>query len=85
MSSYFNRHDEAENLLREIDRKDLAISLREKLGDWFRVVQVSPSCCSKCTPLSAVNRSSLRQVNVSRMTTRVLLEVGTSQLARPLS
>lgn len=40
VSSYFDRHDEAENLFREIDRKDLAISLRERLGDWFRVVQV---------------------------------------------
>lgn len=27
-------------MLREIDRKDLTISLRERLGDWFRVVQV---------------------------------------------
>lgn len=40
MSSYFDRHDEAETLFREIDRKDLAVSLRERLGDWFRVVQV---------------------------------------------
>lgn len=40
ISSYFDRHDEAENMLREIDRKDLTISLRERLGDWFRVVQV---------------------------------------------
>lgn len=27
-------------MLREIDRRDLTISLRERLGDWFRVVQV---------------------------------------------
>lgn len=40
VSSYFDRHEEAENMFREIDRKDLAISLRERLGDWFRVVQV---------------------------------------------
>lgn len=40
MYSYFDRHDEAENMLREIDRRDLTISLRERLGDWFRVVQV---------------------------------------------
>lgn len=40
MCSYFDRHDEAENMLREIDRRDLTISLRERLGDWFRVVQV---------------------------------------------
>lgn len=38
--SYFDRYDEAENMLREIDRRDLTISLRERLGDWFRVVQV---------------------------------------------
>ncbi|CAB1118236.1 unnamed protein product [Ectocarpus sp. CCAP 1310/34] len=38
--SYFDRHDEAENMLREIDRRDLTISLRERLGDWFRVVQL---------------------------------------------
>lgn len=41
VSTYFDRHDEAENLFREIDRKDLAISLRERLGDCFRVVQVT--------------------------------------------
>lgn len=38
--SYFDRYDEAENMLREIDRRDLTVSLRERLGDWFRVVQV---------------------------------------------
>lgn len=41
VSSYFERHDEAESMFREIDRKDLTISLRERLGDWFRVVQVT--------------------------------------------
>lgn len=40
VSTYFDRHDEAENMFREIDRRDLTISLRERLGDWFRVVQV---------------------------------------------
>ena len=41
VSTYFDRFEEAENMLREIDRRDLTISLRERLGDWFRVVQVS--------------------------------------------
>lgn len=40
MSISSDRHEEAENLFREIDRRDLAISLRQRLGDWFRVVQV---------------------------------------------
>ncbi|CAN0200003.1 unnamed protein product [Discosporangium mesarthrocarpum] len=41
VSAYFERHDDAEALYREIDRKDLAISHREAMGDWFRVVQVT--------------------------------------------
>ena len=34
---YFQRFDEAESIFREIDRKDLAIELRMRLGDWSRV------------------------------------------------
>jgi len=41
VAAYFQRFDEAESLYREIDRKDLAIDLRERLGDWFRVVQLA--------------------------------------------
>ncbi len=37
---YFQRFDEAEALYRDIDRKDLAIELRMRLGDWLRVVQL---------------------------------------------
>jgi WD repeat-containing protein 35 len=37
---YLNRFDEAESILREIDRKDLAIQLRKRLGDYTRVVQL---------------------------------------------
>ena len=37
IANYFQRFDEAEALYREIDRKDLAIDLRVRLGDWFRV------------------------------------------------
>jgi len=38
VAAYFQRFDEAEAILREIDRKDLANELRIRLGDWFRVV-----------------------------------------------
>jgi WD repeat-containing protein 35 len=34
---YFKRFDEAEALYRQMDRLDLAITMRSKLGDWFRV------------------------------------------------
>lgn len=37
---YLNRFDEAESIYREIDRKDLAIQLRKRLGDDKRVVQL---------------------------------------------
>ncbi len=40
---YFQRYDEAESIYREIDRKDLAVELRMRLGDWFRVVQLAQS------------------------------------------
>jgi WD repeat-containing protein 35 len=43
VAAYFQRFDEAESLYREIDRKDLAIELRVRLGDWFRVVQLVQS------------------------------------------
>merc|ERR1719281_1711489 len=41
VAAYFQRFDEAEQLYREIDRKDLAIDLRVRLGDWFRVIQLA--------------------------------------------
>lgn len=40
MAAYFKRFDEAETIYREMDRKDLAIDLRIRLGDWFRVLQL---------------------------------------------
>jgi WD repeat-containing protein 35 len=43
VSAYFQRFDEAESIYREIDRKDLAIELRIRLGDWFRVLQLVQS------------------------------------------
>ncbi len=36
--SYFSKFDDAEQIYREIDRKDLALELRMKLGDWSKVV-----------------------------------------------
>ena len=38
---YFQKFDEAEGLYREMDRVDLAIELRMRLGDWFRVLQLA--------------------------------------------
>eukprot|EP00735_Rhodelphis_limneticus_P010276 TRINITY_DN29_c0_g1::TRINITY_DN29_c0_g1_i1::g.14869::m.14869 TRINITY_DN29_c0_g1::TRINITY_DN29_c0_g1_i1::g.14869 ORF type:complete len:1186 (-),score=401.47,sp/A6N6J5/WDR35_RAT/54.58/0.0,Coatomer_WDAD/PF04053.9/9.8e-05,Coatomer_WDAD/PF04053.9/15,WD40/PF00400.27/9.4,WD40/PF00400.27/7,WD40/PF00400.27/31,WD40/PF00400.27/2.5e+02,WD40/PF00400.27/6.1e+03,WD40/PF00400.27/1.8e+03,eIF2A/PF08662.6/0.00014,eIF2A/PF08662.6/4.8e+02,Clathrin/PF00637.15/2.1e+02,Clathrin/PF00637.15/9.7,Clathrin/PF00637.15/0.0027 len=40
VEAYFRRFDRAEELYRELDRKDLAVELRMRLGDWFRVVQL---------------------------------------------
>lgn len=34
---YFKRFDEAEQLYRKMDRLDLAINMRSRLGDWFKV------------------------------------------------
>lgn len=36
----WQRFEEAERLYRDMDRRDLAVALRAKLGDWFRVVQL---------------------------------------------
>mmetsp|Transcript_10684 Transcript_10684/g.30908 ORF Transcript_10684/g.30908 Transcript_10684/m.30908 type:complete len:1031 (+) Transcript_10684:210-3302(+) len=41
VAAYFQRFDEAEHLYFDIDRKDLALDLRIKLGDWFRVIQLT--------------------------------------------
>lgn len=40
VAAYFARYDEAEQLYLDLDRRDLAVDLRKKLGDWFRVVQL---------------------------------------------
>uniref|UniRef100_A0A4W3H1F9 WD repeat-containing protein 35 n=1 Tax=Callorhinchus milii TaxID=7868 RepID=A0A4W3H1F9_CALMI len=39
-AAYFGRFEEAERMYLDMDRRDLAISLRIKLGDWFRVLQL---------------------------------------------
>lgn len=40
IAAYFNDFEEAEELYLKADRRDLAIAQREKLGDWFRVVEL---------------------------------------------
>ena len=40
VAAYFKRFEEAEKIYIEMDRRDLAVELRIKLGDWFRVVQL---------------------------------------------
>ncbi len=37
VAAWFNRFDEAEKLFLDADRRDLAVALRRKLGDWFQV------------------------------------------------
>ncbi|XP_066559744.1 WD repeat-containing protein 35 isoform X2 [Amia ocellicauda] len=43
VAAYFGRFEEAERMYLDMDRRDLAISLRIKLGDWFRVLQLLKS------------------------------------------
>lgn len=38
IAAYFKRYDEAEQIYRDIDRKDMALDLRIRLGDWGRVI-----------------------------------------------
>ncbi|XP_030756020.1 WD repeat-containing protein 35 isoform X2 [Sitophilus oryzae] len=40
ISTYFKNFDEAEKIYIEADRSDLALNLRQTLGDWFRVIQI---------------------------------------------
>ncbi|XP_038051533.1 WD repeat-containing protein 35-like isoform X3 [Patiria miniata] len=40
VAAYFKRFEDAERMYMDMDRRDLAVSLRLKLGDWFRVVQL---------------------------------------------
>ncbi|GBG63808.1 hypothetical protein CBR_g39592 [Chara braunii] len=39
--TYFRRFDEAESIYMDMDRPDLAIELRMRLGDWFRVEKLA--------------------------------------------
>ncbi|CAB3360361.1 Hypothetical predicted protein [Cloeon dipterum] len=40
VAAYFKKFDQAEKLYLDVDRRDLAVALRERLGDWFRVIQL---------------------------------------------
>ncbi|XP_010201833.1 WD repeat-containing protein 35 isoform X2 [Colius striatus] len=40
VAAYFSRFEEAERMYLDMDRRNLAIGLRMKLGDWFRVLQL---------------------------------------------
>uniref|UniRef100_A0A668VVY2 WD repeat-containing protein 35 n=1 Tax=Oreochromis aureus TaxID=47969 RepID=A0A668VVY2_OREAU len=43
VAAYFSRFEEAERMYLDMDRRDLAISLRIKLGDWFKVLALLKS------------------------------------------
>nr|XP_009858071.1 WD repeat-containing protein 35 [Ciona intestinalis] len=43
IAAYFRRFEDAEKIYIDMDRRDLAIELRMKLEDWFRVVQLLQS------------------------------------------
>ncbi|KAM8834110.1 WD repeat-containing protein 35 [Synchiropus picturatus] len=43
VAAYFSRFEEAERMYLDMDRRDLAINLRIKLGDWFSVLQLLQS------------------------------------------
>ncbi len=36
----YGKYDQAETIYRNIDRKDLAVAMRVKIGDWFRVLEI---------------------------------------------
>jgi WD repeat-containing protein 35 len=38
--AFYGKYDEAEALYRKIERRDLAIQLKMKCGDWFKVVEL---------------------------------------------
>ncbi|KAK5614379.1 WD repeat-containing protein 35 [Crenichthys baileyi] len=40
VAAYFGRFEESESMYLHMDRRDLAINLRIKLGDWFKVLQL---------------------------------------------
>ncbi|XP_029586677.1 WD repeat-containing protein 35 isoform X1 [Salmo trutta] len=48
VAAYFGRFEEAERMYLDMDRRDLAISLRIKLGDWFRVLQLLKTGSGDC-------------------------------------
>jgi hypothetical protein len=71
IAAYFQRFDDAEALYRKIDRKDLAIELRKRLGDWFRVVQLLQSGRDTHTH-TFTNVFFAKTTNVSSMSSSIL-------------
>ena len=43
MACFFKKYDEAEQIFKDIERKDLALKLRIRLGDWAKVLQLIES------------------------------------------
>ncbi|XP_023129975.2 WD repeat-containing protein 35 isoform X1 [Amphiprion ocellaris] len=48
VAAYFGRFEEADRMYLDMDRRDLAISLRIKLGDWFKVLQLLKTGSGDC-------------------------------------
>ncbi|CAG5866211.1 unnamed protein product [Menidia menidia] len=48
VAAYFGRFEEADRMYLDMDRRDLAINLRIKLGDWFKVLQLLKSGSGDC-------------------------------------
>ncbi|KAK7092123.1 WD repeat-containing protein 35-like isoform X2 [Littorina saxatilis] len=40
VAAYFRRFEDAEKCYLDMDRRDLAVNLRKKLGDWFKVIHL---------------------------------------------
>ena len=40
VACFFKKYDEAEQIFKDIERKDLALKLRMRLGDWAKVLQL---------------------------------------------
>eukprot|EP00965_Chrysotila_dentata_P177568 5865856-Pleurochrysis_carterae.AAC.2 len=53
IATYTSNFDEAEKIYRDLDRRDLALELRESLGDWFKVVQLVQQGSGDDTQLAA--------------------------------
>lgn len=43
IAAYFEHFDEAVEIYREMDRRDLAVQLKQRMGDWFQVVALIQS------------------------------------------
>lgn len=43
VAAFFQRFEDAQRIFLDIDERQLAVNMREKLGDWFRVVKLVKS------------------------------------------